>query len=258
MAGDPIEARRFTDDEVHEILKRAVGDPETSTSSTSARDGVSLVELREISREVGIDPDRVEEAARALARGDQSSGRHPLAAAPTVLHAERVVRGDLEDIRRSEVLSVIRRAMGQHGTLSESGESVEWVSQGEGINRSLTLYGGEESVSIHASANLNGLAVLTYLPAGAVSAIVSVIGLTQLLGTGNPFGVAAFAALVPTTILALRGVLGRVSRTEKARLEQAVDDVARVALGREQAHTPTVDGPEPDAGAVDTGPEASG
>ena len=67
MAEIPLAERRFTEDEVQEILKQAA---ESGRSDRLAgKQGLSLAELRVIASEVGIDPAELEQAARTVARG---------------------------------------------------------------------------------------------------------------------------------------------------------------------------------------------
>ncbi len=54
MTDTPIDERRFTDREVHEILKKAVEKAPSRALATS--EGMSLTELKAIGAEVGIDP----------------------------------------------------------------------------------------------------------------------------------------------------------------------------------------------------------
>ena len=62
MADTPIDERKFTDREVREILKKAV---ERGPSGALAKsEGLSLTELKSIGEEVGIEPARLEDAAR--------------------------------------------------------------------------------------------------------------------------------------------------------------------------------------------------
>jgi hypothetical protein len=116
VADTPIDERRFTDREVREILKKAV-EKGASKSLTSGQ-GLSLSELKAIGKEVGIDPVRLEEAARAVSQKDRS-GSHGLVGAPTALHFYRRVEGEYDPTRTPEVLSIIRHTMGLHGEVSE-------------------------------------------------------------------------------------------------------------------------------------------
>ena len=122
MADTPIDERKFTDREVSEILRRAARD--ASSNAPVKREGLSLTELKAIGAEVGIDPNRLASAAQAVAleSGSRSSG---LLGGPSVLNFERKVRGEVSPANMPEILSVIRRTMGQPKTCSKSAASGE-------------------------------------------------------------------------------------------------------------------------------------
>ena len=127
MAEPPIDQRRFTDREVREILKRAVENEPSGPLPTSR--GFSLAELKAIGKDVGIDPARLEDAARAVAQ-NQEPGFSPIVGIPTVLRYERTVEGELDSTRTATMLSVIRRVMGHHGEASAVSGSLEWRTKG--------------------------------------------------------------------------------------------------------------------------------
>jgi hypothetical protein len=58
--------RRYSDDEVSAIFARATETQQDAPRQSGAGDGMTLAELQEIGREVGIDPDAVARAARSL------------------------------------------------------------------------------------------------------------------------------------------------------------------------------------------------
>jgi hypothetical protein len=62
---DGMAERRYSDRDVAFILKRAVA-LEERQSEVESRHGVTLRDLKEIAKEVGIDPARVDEAATEL------------------------------------------------------------------------------------------------------------------------------------------------------------------------------------------------
>ena len=69
----PFHERKFTDQEVQEILKKAVQDVGKAAPSSGGlvkSEGLSLSDLKAIGEEVGIDAARLEDAARAVALSD--------------------------------------------------------------------------------------------------------------------------------------------------------------------------------------------
>ena len=61
-----MDERRFTEDEVSEILKYAAEAQDSGRSLTAPNTGLTLTELKEIGREVGISPDAMQHAVRRI------------------------------------------------------------------------------------------------------------------------------------------------------------------------------------------------
>ena len=228
MPDEPMDLRRFTDQEVHEILKRAV---EKAPSRALARsEGLSLGELKAIGEEVGIDPVRLEEAARsvALGRGNRSN---PVLGGPTILDLEREVEGEFDPEDTPEILSLIRRAMGQQGEVDEIHGSLEWRAKGDSGERYVTLAAKDGTTTIRGSANLSNAAVLTYLPPGMIGLITSLVGLIKFVQDGSMVGLVLCLTVLPILYPVLRTVFGKITAAEKAKLQAAVDGLARLTAG---------------------------
>lgn len=223
MADTPIDERRFTDQEVGEILKRAARD--TSSSTPVKRAGLSLAELKAIGDEVGIDPDRLADAAHAVAL---ESGNRPngFLGGPTVLNFERKVRGEVDPADTPEVLSVIRRNIGQQGEASEIHGSLEWNANGETGSRYVTLSSRDGTTTITSSANLSNMAILTFVPAGALGLIFTAVGLTTFIKDGSTAGLVVFFVLLPVLYTILRTIMSRFATAESSRLQRVVDELA--------------------------------
>jgi hypothetical protein len=68
--------RRFDDREIALILERA-GHLQESTQANPGNEGLTLAQLQEIARDVGIAPEHVAQAAHAVARGELAPSRSP-------------------------------------------------------------------------------------------------------------------------------------------------------------------------------------
>ena len=228
MADTPLDERKFTDREVREILKKAV---ERAPSRALAKpEGLSLAELKSIGGEVGIDPARLEDAARAIVLG---GGSRPskLLGAPTVLNFERKVEGQLNPEDTPEILSVIRRTMGQQGEIDEIHGSLEWKAKGESGERYVTLSSKEGNNTLRSSANLTNAAILTYLPAGIMGVMASVAGFVVAANNGNELGMLLCLFILPMVYGILRTVFSKVSGSEATKLQLVVDELARLTEG---------------------------
>lgn len=228
MVDTPIDERRFTDQEVREILKKAV--EKAPSRALVKSQGLSLAELKTIGGEVGIDPARLEDAARAVVerRGIKPSS---ILGGPTVLNFERKVEGEFDPEDTPEILSVIRRTMGQQGEVDEIHGSLEWKSKGDSGDRYVTLLPRDGTTTIHGSSNLTNTAVLTFVPAGAMGLITSMVGLIKFVQDGSQIGLIVCLAVLPILYPILRTIMSKVSDWESAKLQRVVDELARMTEG---------------------------
>lgn len=225
MADTPLDERKFTDQEVRKILKKAV--EKTPSRALAKGEGISLADLRSIGEEVGIDPDRVEDAARAVALGGAQRS-FSILGVPRILNFTRKVKGELDPADVPEVLTLIRKTMGQQGEAEEIMGSLEWSSKGEAGERYVTLSSKDGTTSITSSANLTQLAIVSYLPAGIVGAVVSLVGFMTSANAGNPLMMILSLLAIPAVLTVIRILLGKVGVSESAKLQKVVDDLARL------------------------------
>lgn len=220
----PIDERRFTDREVREILKRAVS--RSPSRELVKREGLSLAELKAIGGEAGIDPARLEEAAREIAtRGMARPGL--LLGAPLTLDVERKVPNEFDPDDAPEVLAIIRRATGVQGDASEIRGSLEWSAESETLDRHVTVSSKDGVTTIRGLSNLTKGAVVTYIPAGVAGFVTTLIGLITFFKDGSEIGLVLAAVVLPVMLLIMRRILGRMSSKEADRLQRLVDDLAR-------------------------------
>lgn len=223
MTGTPIDKRTFTDEEVHEILKRAVA--EGPSKDLVGRDGVSLAELKAIGSEVGIDTARLEDAARSLMLNDSATPSR-LLGGPTSLGFERTVAGEFSSDDVPEIFAAIRKAMGVQGEIQEIHGALEWSATGDSSERYVAVSSRDGKTTVRASGNLMNGAVLTYSAAGVMGFLASMVSLVVFLKEGSMVGLVLALVLLPILYPLLRTVWSRISNSEAAKLRRAVDDVA--------------------------------
>ena len=228
MPETPIDDRRFTDEEIREILKKAV--EKAPSRALVKSEGLSLAEMKAIGGEVGIDPVRLEEAARSLIR---TGGNRPskILGAPTVLNFERKVEGEFDPDDTPEILSVIRRIMSEQGKVEEIRGSLEWSAKGDASARYVTLSSREGTTTIQGSSNLSGVAVLTYLIPGFMGFLPTLIGLIKFIKDGSILGLVVCLTVLPILYPILRTLFKKISGSESAKLEQVVDELALLTEG---------------------------
>ncbi len=224
----PLDGRRFTDEEVRKILKKAV--ERTSSKSLVKPEGLSLEELKSIAAEVGIDAVRVEDAARAVVLG---GGNKPnlFFGGPTNLDFERKVEGQLDPKDTPEILSLIRRTMGTQGEVDEIHGSLEWRAKGDSGERYVTVSPRDDTITVTASANLTNGAVVTFLPAGILGTLASVVAFATAANNASAVGMIFGLGLLPTVYSVLRTIFRRFSQKESIKLQRVVDELARLTEG---------------------------
>lgn len=232
MADKPLDERRFTDKEVREILKKAV--ERRSSTALVKEEGLSLAELKAIGAEVGIDPDRLEDAARAVVLSEGAGRTNAFLGGPLALNYEREVEGELDPSDTPDVLALIRRIMGQHGEVDELHGSLEWKHRGDSGERYVTVTPREGNTTLQASANLTNAAAVTYITGGMVGFIASLVGIISFAKAGSIVGLMAAIVFLPILYAGLRSTFTNLTRKESAKLQQVLDDLARLPKPEEE------------------------
>ncbi len=161
--------------------------------------------------------------------GSTRRGAATIVGAPRTLYFERSVDGALEPGDTPEVLSAIRRIMGHHGDVREIHDSIEWSTSGDAGTRHVTVTSKDGRTTVRTSANLTTLAVVSYVPAGIIGVVASVIGTVGAVESGNLFALLGGLSVLPVIYGVVRGILRRVSRSESAKLQRVIEDVAAMA-----------------------------
>lgn len=120
--------RRYTDQEVALVLSRATELEERKALVPAGSRGLTLRELQEIAKEVGLSPEVVAEAARGIqTRPPQSVLGEPL--------SHRVVRAvprRLGEAEMQRLMGLVEDQVEQTGTVTEALGTVRWTSVGRG------------------------------------------------------------------------------------------------------------------------------
>ncbi len=218
------EDRTFSEEEVDEILRKAVeGDAPIAPSGS---DGMSLTELKDIGVEVGIDPQRIEDAAHSLTRPPEIQS-NALVGGPTALDYEVRVPGEIPANRVGEVVALIRRITGKPGTLSELHGMLEWRTEGEIGSRWITVSPHDGHTTIRASARLGQGAAMSFIPT-AVAAIASVVPVLNAPSADGNMMALLLIPVVLTIYLATRGLWSNHAQKEARQLQQVVEELGRL------------------------------
>lgn len=214
----------FTDEEVEEILRRAV-DVDRGAVSRSAR-RVSLSELKAIGEEAGIAPEAVDQAVRSLRRRPPAPGGG-LFGGPRSLEAEGFAEATLDPDDALELLALVRSAMGRKGQATEIHGAVEWSGGSELVEQYVTMAPSQGGTKVRAVSNLSGLVNLMFGLPLSLSAVLSVVGFINAADEAVALGMVISLLLVPAVFLVLRVVYGVVVRHEAAKLDALVEELVR-------------------------------
>ncbi|HEX6573342.1 MAG TPA: hypothetical protein VF042_00105 [Gemmatimonadaceae bacterium] len=135
MADAPGSGRKFNEEEVALIIKRAAELQQVEEVEETSSNALSLAEVEQIAKEAGIDPALVRRAANSLDRPVETSRPSPWVGAPTRIIYERAVDGEISNDEFEALVDTIRRAIGENGVPSVLGRTLSWSSTLRGGRR---------------------------------------------------------------------------------------------------------------------------
>jgi len=119
--------RRYSDDEVAAIFARAAEGAPAPSASAPQEAGLTLAELQDIGREVGIAPESVAAAARALVSAAPRERRNflglPISVGTTVNLDRKLTEDEWE-----QLVVELREVFNARGTMSGSGGFRQWTN----------------------------------------------------------------------------------------------------------------------------------
>lgn len=263
--------RRFTDEEIAEILARATrplpaptegeggggrgraggGDREAEGgdegdpvgASPPAPRGLTLAELRSVAREAGIDPARIDDAALEVTSPGTPVKRRSLVGLTRGLSREAALPGPLRDEAWERLLAHLRATWEARGEVAETGLTRSWSTD------EVELHMEPDPASTSgwrlriASESEDGEMLEFSLFAAALAPVLLAL---YLLGVGIP------GVLVGLALLASAGMTGwcawalpRWAREEEERLEGTVIRARRLAADLQPDPQPDT-GPAPE------------
>ena len=210
------EGRRFTDREVALVLKQASELEEER--GVGVQGGLSLDDLHEIAREVGISTRAIEQAVAALDR--PHAVRAGLAGAPLVRKAVAAVPGRLSDEGIAGLVRVIDEHAASAGSVSEALGSVRWTTSDRFRSTavSITPADDETSITVVEKTPPRLRRIFHFLPpAWTLMVAAPSVGALQLPGAAS---VAVLGAAVLVGAGVGRGAWNLLSRRSEARVRE--------------------------------------
>lgn len=193
--------RRFNETEIAAIFERAAEAQHTSPRPLPSAEGMTLAQLQEIGREVGISPDQVAQAARAMDRDGRPTSRHFLGF-PIGAGLNIELDRNLTDEEWERFVVDLRETFDARGTLTQQGSLRQWTNgnlqallepaaTGHRI-RLRTVKGDARSLMVA------GLAMIGVAATAAIAAVVrgavDDVGMLASLATLAAMGAGMFAA----------------------------------------------------------------
>jgi hypothetical protein len=120
--------RRYRQDEVEEIFDRATSEPTRGMPAVSDTDGLTLSEIQEVGREVGMAPARIAEAARALDIRQEAVPRRTYLGTPTSVGHVADLPRNLSDREWEVLVGELREVFGARGDVTTHGGIREWAN----------------------------------------------------------------------------------------------------------------------------------
>jgi hypothetical protein len=219
--------RRFDDREIALIFERA-GHLQESTQANPGNEGLTLAQLQEIARDVGIAPEHVAQAAHAVARGELAPSRSPRWLGLPVA-VSRVVEFEhpVSDVAWAQLVGSMRETFDARGRLESDGVSRMW-SNG---NLRAVLEPTERGHRLRLSTRKGSARSLVSVGVGylAGSGVLALLGVTGVMASNAATPAAAIFAACGAAFLAATALsLPRWARTRASQMESIAAQAGRL------------------------------
>lgn len=119
--------KRYSDEEISAIFAKAAEGPKVPALHAAREDGLTLVELQEIGREVGISPDAVARAARSL-EVQQFAAPRRLLGLPIGVQRTITLDRPITDAEWERLVVRLREVFDARGIVSGHGTLRQWTN----------------------------------------------------------------------------------------------------------------------------------
>lgn len=217
-------SRRYSDEEVAAIFAKAIEAEGPALTHPSRDDGLSLIDLQNIGRDVGLAPEAVANAARLMDAGAPATARtflgFPIAVERTVMLNRRLTEEEWELL-----VVKLRDAFDAKGRVSASGSFRQWTNGNLQALLEPTSMGHRLRLrTVKASAQVGmrmGMFMMAMSGAVAISGAVAGHFVGSLPGVA--FLLTVGAGMFASGVLPLR----EWARTRRQQMESIADDLGR-------------------------------
>jgi hypothetical protein len=220
--------RRYSDREFALIL-RAAQEAGAGPAPATPRQGLTLAEIQDVAREVGIDPNRVARAAALLSASRPRALIRILGGNPR-LRLEHTVPAGLSAADLGRVVDVARKVLDTQGETREVLGGLEWKDRTSAFAPVVSVIPREGETVLQASTDGTEAMVALYGGVGLPLGFVITVTLGKLFFGVSDLGVlTAFALGMPPAFLVARGLWGRSARKWRGRLFHLMDAMTQEA-----------------------------
>lgn len=230
MSDDSPVGRSYDEREVASILKRAV---ELQEGAGEAH-RLSLAEVQQIAREVGIDAGSVTRAAAALDKR-ALGGSRSLLGAPTRLHTTVELERQLSDAEVGELLDIVRSTLRMQGETSGGLDTVEWKGKDALGTFQLSISRRSGRTRVHLGTQREEEAALVGTVTGVTGFLGLIAGGVALGGVAPLLGWMLAGGGAAGTFGAMRLLWQRTVRRRDEQLQDLAARVKAAASGFEEA-----------------------
>ena len=237
--------RRYTEEEISTIFHVAAERPLTPPHHLARADGLTLADLQNIGREVGISPDAVAHAAQTL-EVRQGAVSRTLLGLPIGVERRVSLRRRLTDEEWDQLVVQLRDVFKARGKTRTDGSLRQWTNNNLYVLLEPTPTGDRLRLgSLHGGATASIRLGLVALGATAILAIVNLLGI-QVADAG------AIAGLLTGGLLLLANGALRLPGWARLRGRQMEDVAAQLALPPGSTTRPESQALEPGSAAPPT------
>jgi len=209
--------RRYQDHEIRQILDLAIGDGDVPAQSLPAIDGLTVRELQEVGREVGVPEDRIRQAVAAFEAQGASVPRGTTLGLPTSVGSIVTLPRSPSDREWELLIAELRTTFGGKGVVTSYGGLREWSHGTVHAFVEPTETGHRLRLADSNVATMGGMALGGILLAFAFLIFVILLGKDD---PGVKFAVPAFFSLIGASLMAGTVVaLPRWAREQEERME---------------------------------------
>lgn len=221
--------RKFNDEEVALIIKRAAELQQTEQIENNPSTALSLSDVEQIAREAGIDPKLIRQAALGLDQPSTTIRPNPWVGSPTRIVFERVVDGEIPVEEFESLIADVRRTFGDNGVPSVLGRSLAWSSsmrgrrraQGRQIDVSVVARGGVTTIRVEEELrNLAGGLFGGLVGGGGGGSTGIVVGIGMGAFHSAPLAVALWVAVAGGFYTLARTIFGSIAAKRERELRE--------------------------------------